>query len=179
MPSVLAYSKVPLNLTVRRANGAPVTGLAPTVAIRDALDATLWLDMVDGVFKASGWGARTAVLDEVSAALSPGQYLTVLDLADVVAPSTGFSFVAEYAVTFSGVTCVSSETYTVDDTLVVQRAVLLGESRAAPGDPGSLVIKRPGDTAAFITYAISDFTGAAVYSTPGIPARRSEGVITP
>lgn len=179
MPSVLAYSKVPLNLTVRRANGAPVTGLAPTVAIRDAVDATLWLDMVDGAFKASGWGARTAALDEVSSVLSPGQYLTVLDLADVVAPSTGFSFVAEYAVTYSGATCVSSETYIVDDTLVVQRAILLGESRADPGDPGSLVIKRPGGVSAFITYAISDFTGAAVYGNAGIPARRSAGVVTP
>ena len=158
--------------------GLGVSGATPLVSIRDALDTTRYLDFADSIFKTGGWTMRQATLLEV--ALASGQYQRVLDLALISDAVDGFSFVAEYFVdNGANVRGIALEVFTVDDTHELQRAVLLGESVAAPGNPGSLIVKRPGAGTPFITYELRDFLGASVLGAPGVPARRSPGVVTP
>jgi hypothetical protein len=174
---VQASSLLRLVLTVDREGGGGVTGLAPTVAIRNPLVTNSYLDWADGLFKTAGWTTRTAVMAEVSASLSPGEYQRDLNLATVPLAVAGFEFFAHFAASNGAdINRRTHEEFIVRESveqLDWVYAVHHNRTEGAPGAPGLLTVYR-GDGTLWQTAELRDYVGAAVGGTSGIPARRTK-----
>jgi hypothetical protein len=69
----------PLQLTVSRDGFGGVTGLSPTVALRDATGTTNYIDWDDLVMKSSGWVTKYASMTETER----GTYVREMDVATI------------------------------------------------------------------------------------------------
>lgn len=85
---------VPLDLSISKDTVGGMTGLAPTVALRNAAGTTSYLDWNDNTFKTSGWTTKYASMTEVER----GHYQRILDPTAVAAIVPGFTTVAEYRI---------------------------------------------------------------------------------
>lgn len=89
-----ASSQVPLVLTVDQEGVGGVTGLSPTVALRDATTLNSYLDFADGTFKTGAWTTKYQSLSEVER----GHYQLLFDAGAVGAIAAGTILAAEYRV---------------------------------------------------------------------------------
>jgi len=87
-----------LDLSVDREGVGGVTGLTPTVAVRNANTANSYLDFSDSAFKTSGWTTKYQSMTEVER----GHYRLTLDI-DSLTVSAGDNFIVEYRVNESGI----------------------------------------------------------------------------
>jgi hypothetical protein len=95
------FTEASLTLTVNDLGG--VTGLEPTVRVRDTPEDNRWLDWSDMTMKTSGWTLRDAPMTEVGR----GHYHRVLDV-DAIIGLTGTAVAAEYSVD-NGISVAASE----------------------------------------------------------------------
>ncbi len=89
---VLATAE-PLVLSVSGGSGG-VTGLSPTVALRDAATTNSYLDFNDNTFKTSGWTTKYASMTEVER----GHYQRALNVSTLPSVAAGKVYAAEYRV---------------------------------------------------------------------------------
>ena len=87
-------SAASLDLTVEKEGVGGLTGLDPTVALRDASSTDSYFDWSDSSFKTSGWTTKYATMEEVER----GHYRLSLDLTVTPAIMEGMTVVAEYHV---------------------------------------------------------------------------------
>lgn len=85
---------VPLKLTINQEGVGGVTGLSPTVAVRNAATTNSYLDFADGTFKTGGWTLRDAPLTDIG----DGHYQRNLNAAGVTGMAPGLVVATEYAV---------------------------------------------------------------------------------
>lgn len=169
-----------LHLLVERPDVGGVTGLTPTVSLRfdgtAAVPATIqYLDWADGVWKASGWTTRQAIMMEVEATLAPGVYRRALAALPAGTPA-GARMVAEYTAQDGAALRRACEAYVARDTvekLDWVHAVHHNRQEASPGSPGSLVVYRQDGVTPWKSAQLRDYVGAGVAGATGIPARRS------
>lgn len=88
----------PLMLSVSGASGG-VTGLTPTVGLRDAATLNSYLDFNDNTFKISGWTTKYATLS----AVERGHYQRSLDISALPGVLAGKVYSAEYRVAESSI----------------------------------------------------------------------------
>lgn len=160
-----------------------VTGLTPLASVRRADAVGGYLDWFDMTFKLSGWTTRLTPMTEVSASLSPGRYTRTLDTALVAIMAPGFAFAAEFAVDDGlDVRGLGAEDFVMTseaaDAALLLEAVLnpLDET---PGSPGLHILRKLDGISPRITWQVRDYQGNGVVGEPGVPARRTVGVISP
>lgn len=85
---------VPLAVTIDREGTGGVTGLVPTVALRNARTVNSYLDFGDGTFKTSGWATKYATMTEIER----GHYQRLVDFSSIPAIVSGFVASAEFHV---------------------------------------------------------------------------------
>lgn len=88
---------VSLDLTVDRGGVGGITGLSPTVSLRDAATLDSFLDFSDNTFKTVGWTTKNAPMSSAGR----GHYRRTLDVT-AFSPSAGDIFVVEYHVDDGG-----------------------------------------------------------------------------
>ena len=96
----------PIPLAVNK-NGA-VTGLTPTVRVRDGTTLDSYLDWDDDTFKTSGWTLQDGPMTETS----PGQYTRNLDTS-LLTLTSGQVLVLEFDVT-GAVTGIDADSLTIE-----------------------------------------------------------------
>jgi hypothetical protein len=89
----------PLVYTIDSGSGG-VTGLSPTVRVRNGGTTNSYLDFNDDTFKTGGWTQQDASLTEIER----GHYQYILDIDAIVGLAVGDSIVAEYNVAEAGAT---------------------------------------------------------------------------
>lgn len=109
-PGETAY---PLSLAVSDNGSGGVTGLTPTLEIRDGSTAGSYLDFNDNTFKTSAWTTKTANLTEIGVT---GRYQYILNASLVAAMADGFIAVAEYKIT-GGYAAIDSDTLIFRDKI--------------------------------------------------------------
>lgn len=162
----------PLTLVVNRAGSGGITGLAPTVALRDGADPTSYLDWGDSTFKSSGWSSKYAALT----AVERGHYQRMLDLPAVGA-LPGQSLVAQFYVNNGGDVRGEAEdvvlvTDTKTDTSLLRKA-LTNRMEETPGNPGQLTLFDDDGLTILARWELRDAAGGGVVAMSGTPARRS------
>src|SRR5438034_1152464 len=88
---------LPLQLTVDKDGLGGVTGLSPTVALRQIPTTNSYLDWNDMTFKTSGWTTKYKVMSEIE----NGNYQQMLDVSTLVV-TVGDKLSAEYNVDDGG-----------------------------------------------------------------------------
>lgn len=88
---------ISLDLTITRGGVGGITGLSPTVSIRDGATTNSFLDFSDNTFKTSGWGTKDASMSDVGR----GHYRRALDVS-AFSPAAGAVFIVEYHVDNGG-----------------------------------------------------------------------------
>lgn len=171
IPADITATSVPLNLTVSGTLGG-ITGLAPTVAVRNGATLDSYLDWDDDTFKTSGWVTKNALMSEVGG----GHYQRSLSMVDIGAAS-GSYYVAEYNVDDGGSVKGADEdviavTSLVSD-LTLLRRLAFNRLEETPGNPGSLILYADDATTPLKTWSTRDYTGGATVGELGAPARRS------
>lgn len=164
---------VALELTVTKDPDGGVTGLTPTVAIRQLPSTTSYLDWNDNTFKTSGWTTKYATMSEVER----GHYHKTLNV-NALSLAAGTKLFAEYHVdNGSTVKGEGSELIIVSDlrpntTLVRKMATnRLEETAGATGllklydDDGATVLK---------TWGLTDEIGGAIPTAVSSPAKRGQ-----
>jgi hypothetical protein len=169
-------SQLPLNLTVDREGSGGVTGLVPTVAVRQTDVADSYLDWNDNTFKTSGWVTKYATLTEAER----GTYQRILGLDSVAGISAGSSLVAEYHVDNGSdvvgdahdvILVVSTNT----DTDLLRKA-LTNKLYETPGSPGVLTLYDDDSATPLLSWDLKDYQGNMTVGVQGSPARREKGV---
>jgi len=167
-----ATTSLPLFLTVNRAGAGGITGLSPTVAVRDASTLNSYLDFNDGTFKTSGWTTKYAALSEVER----GHYQRSLDVSAL--PVSAFDvLMAEYHVD-NGADVVgdASDVLIVvefEGDLKLVRQSITNRMEEFPGNPGQLVLWDDDGITPLKTWQLRDSTGGGIVATVGSPAKRS------
>lgn len=162
-----------LELTVTKDPDGGVTGLLPTVAIRQLPSTNSYLDWNDNTFKTSGWTTKYAVMTEVER----GHYHKTFNV-NALGLTSGTKLFAEYNVdNGSTVKGAGSELIVVSDlradTTFVRKMHTnrLEESAGATGllrlydDDGSTVLK---------TWGLTDETGGSIPTATSVPAKRGQ-----
>jgi len=90
-------TSISLDLTIDQEGAGGVTGLTPTVSLRDSTTMNRYLDFNDNTFKTSGWTTKDANMSEVE----DGHYKYDLDVTSFSA-SVGSIYIVEYAVNDGG-----------------------------------------------------------------------------
>lgn len=88
---------VSLDLTINRGGVGGITGLSPTVSVRDASTSNSFLDFNDNTFKTGGWTTKDASMTDVGR----GHYRRTLDVS-AFSPAAGSMYVIEYHVDDGG-----------------------------------------------------------------------------
>lgn len=169
-------STVTLALVIQRAGVGGITALAPTVAIRDAIVPTLFLDWADNTFKSAGWTLKHKIMTDAGG----GRYTQSLNLALITTADQTSQYSAEYAVDNGGdVKGVAMDdiflTRVEADTRLIAR-IARNRLEESPGNPGVLVLYDDDNATPLLTWQVRDFVGGATVGAPGVPARRSRGV---
>lgn len=165
----------PLDLTITK-NGVGLTGLVPTVRLRDASTTTSYLDFADGTFKSSGWTLRDAPLGEIGR----GHYQRTIDVATTSGVLPGMALAAEYHVD-DGAGLVGDDGETIfiaraQADLTLLRKHLTNRLEEASGNPGQIVLYDDDGTTPLLTWPLRDEFGQAVQPQAGSPAQRGPGV---
>ena len=173
-----AETALPLELNVSELGVGGLTGLSPTVAVRNISAGTpaRYLDWSDGTFKTSGWTTKYSVLSEVER----GTYQRTLNVA-ALSLAAGTKLSAEYHVdtvvaglgddaeVFELVAPVSSA-----DTVLLRKG-LTNRMEETPGNPGQITLYDDDGTTPLLRWPLRDVSGGAVTATAGTPARRGAG----
>jgi len=163
----------PLELTVQR-NGAGLTGLLPTVSIRNAATLNSYLDFFDNTFKIAGWTTKFLVMSEVGRGLYHAT-LNILSLSLVV----GTKLSIEYHVD-NGLGVVGDD---ADVALITRKLQDISLTRkystnklvANSGAPGQLTLFDDDGFTAIKTHTLVDEIGGAIQPSYGVPSNRSAG----
>lgn len=160
----------PLDLTVDRQGG--VTGLAPTVALRDTAT-NGYLDWGDATFKTSDWATKYAVMS----AVERGHYQRTLNLSATPAIVAGMVLVAEYHVDNGAGVVGDAHDYVVVESdqaadVALLRKALTNRLEEASGNPGALRLYDDDGATVLKTWPLRDEGGGAVLPAVGTPARR-------
>lgn len=168
-------TSLPLTLTVEKVGIGGITGLAPTVAVRNASTTNSYLDFGDNTFKTMGWIQKYATMVE----LERGHYVQFLNVATLPLPAGG-KFTAEYHVdNGTDIKGDDSETYLVTNLVTdssLTRKYMTNRQHYASGNPGQLQLYDDDDLTVLRTHAMRDESGGAVLPATGSPARRAKGV---
>lgn len=162
---------LPLELTVDKLGSGGVTGLVPTVSIRDASTVNRYLDWYDATWKTSSWVTKDAPMTEIGR----GHYQRTLDVA-ALSMTHGFRFAAEYRVTGTSAAGDDSDLFVVTSASAnteLLRKALTNRLEETSGNPGELVLYDDDGTTPLKTWELRDEAGAAVLPASGTPARRS------
>lgn len=164
---------LPLELNVSVLGVGGLTGLQPTVAVRNITAGfpSKYLDWSDGTFKTSGWATKYAVMTEIER----GTYQLTLNVA-------GFYFTAltklsaEYHVTSDLGTGDDAEVFDIlasgSADLALLRKALTNRMEEVGGNPGQLTLYDDDATTPLRRWPLTDVAGGPITSTPGTPARR-------
>jgi len=172
-----AQTAVPLFLTVRREGVGGITGLSPTVALRDGSTIDSYLDFNDNTFKTAAWTTKYASMTDVER----GHYQRSLDLS-ALSVSEGDVLIAEYHVDNSGdVVGDSADLLAVvvppsGVDLALVRKSITNRMEESAGNPGTLILYDDDGTTPLMTWQLRDESGGGIVATVGTPARRSAGV---
>ncbi len=163
----------PLSLNVVL-DGAGVTALSPTVALRDAETTDRYLDFSDGIFKTSGWTLRTAPMTEVGG----GIYQRSLNVAATPSLVPGMLLAAEYHFD-DGAGLVGDDHDLIAIARVQQDTTLLRKNITnriveVSGNPGTLTLKDDDDASDLLAWSLTDEAGGPVLPAVGTPARRAK-----
>lgn len=164
---------LPLVLTVEKLGSGGLTGLVPTVALRDGSTLGRYLDWADNVFKTSGWTVKYAPMSEVES----GHYQLTLNVSSLSLP-LGFRMIAEYHVESPEAVGDASDLFLVTNkraTLELLRKIAKNRQEEVSGNPGKLRVYDDDDASVLVEYDLRDELGGAVTSVRGTPARRSKG----
>jgi len=160
----------PLDLTVDRQGG--VTGLAPTVALRDTAT-NGYLDWADATFKTSGWATRYAAMS----AVERGHYQLTLNLSATPAVVAGMVLVAEYHVDNGADVVGDAHDYVAVEAnqtadIALMRKALTNRLEETSGNPGVLRLYDDDGSTVLKTWPLCDEGGGAVLPAVGTAARR-------
>lgn len=162
---------LPLELTVDKLGVGGVTGLSPTVAVRNASTVNSYLDFSDLAFKTSGWTTKYASMSEVER----GHYQRLLNVS-ALSLAVGFRLVAEYhADNGSGVIGDDLDLFLVTNKRAnteLLRQALTNRLEEVSGSPGTLKLYADDATTVIKTWTLKDEFGNAVNPAIGTPARR-------
>lgn len=162
---------LPLELTVDKLGLGGLTGLSPTVAVRNASTVDSYLDFSDNTFKTSGWTTKYAPMSEVER----GHYQRLLNVASL-GLAVGFRLVAEYhADNGFGVVGDDLDLFLVTNKRAnaeLLRQALTNRLEEVSGNPGSLTLYADDATTVLKTWTLKDESGSAVLPAAGTPARR-------
>lgn len=171
IPADTSATSVPLNLTISGTTGG-ITGLVPTVAVRDASTLNSYLDWDDNTFKTSGWTTKNAVMSEIGG----GHYQRSLSMVDISAVA-GSYFTAEYKVDDGGSIKGADEDViyvtSLHSDMALLRRLAFNRLEETPGNPGTLILYADDATTPLKTWSTRDYLGGATVGEPGAPARRS------
>jgi hypothetical protein len=164
---------LPLALNVSELGLGGLTGLYPTVAVRNisvGLPAQ-YLDWDDGTFKSGGWGLKYAVMAEIER----GNYQLLLDIA-ALGLAAGAKLSAEYHVDTRAGSGDDAEVFDIlaagSEDLALLRKALTNRMEESPGNPGQLTLFDDDGASILLRWPLRDVSGGAVTATVGTPARR-------
>lgn len=163
-----------LTLGVNRTNVGGVTGLSPTVAIRQAGTTGTYLDWSTLTFKNAGW----IVKNEPMTDLGTGFYTAILNVNGLgFTPTTGLpqQLIAEYTVPNVGEAGIQMDEITVSELrpdAKLARQYNTNRLEAEGGSPGTLKLYEDDGVTVQSTQNLTDFSGGDVSNTPGAPAKR-------
>jgi len=155
----------PLVLTVDREGAGAVTGLTPSVALRNGSGE--YLDWADHTFKPSGWAERKRTLLE----RGDGHYATPLNLL-LVPLTPGAEYMAEYdteSTMYPGV--AQEEVIVLRDTNFL-RKMSTNRMEQTSGNPGQLTLFDDDGVTPLRSWPVRDEFGGGIASQVGVPARR-------
>lgn len=161
----------PLDLTINKLGVGGVTGLTPTVAVRNAATINSYLDWSDYVFKTSGWVQQFLTLTEVG----HGYYRALLNVALTDMP-VGTVFSVEYTNTGVGIAGNTAETLEivqVQEEVNFLRKIASNRLEEVSGNPGTLTLYDDDGVTPLANWQLRDERGGAVPYQPGAPAKRS------
>ena len=160
---------------MNRSGVGGITGLSPTVALRDGSTLNSYLDFNDNTFKTAGWTTKYASMSEAER----GHYQRSLDLSALPVVEHDV-LVAEYHVDNGGdVKGDAADLLVVIETvgdLAIVRKSITNRMEQTSGNPGQLVLYDDDDTSILFTWAIRDEFGNGIASATLVPARRAQGV---
>ncbi len=171
IPVDTTATNVPLHLTVSKDGTGGVTGLTPTVALRDGSTLNSYLDWDDDTFKTSGWTTKYATLSEVER----GHYQRTLSMVDIGATAGKF-YMAEYRVNDGSGTADAMDILIVTSVVSqvdLQDQQILNRLEEAPGNPGTLILYARDGTTPLKTWNLRDSGGGPTTASAGAPSRRS------
>ena len=171
--TVEASGTIPLTLNISRQNSGGVTGLSPTVALRNALVAGSYLDWADLTFKTAGWTTKYSPMVEIEG----GNYQQTLALPSISA-ETGDVYSAEFnVVAGSSAGAASDIVYVVEvqEDVGLLRKMMDNRLEETPGDPGTLVLYDDDGVTPLKTWQLRDAAGGPTTAAIGAPSRRSAG----
>ena len=167
-------SALPLQLTVDQLGLGGVTGLVPTVALRNITMGTPrgYLDWHSMTFRTSGWGLKYQPMFEVE----HGHYEVIVNIAVLQLP-VGTKLAAEYHVD-NGNGIVGDDADILDIVATGQGVTILRKGftnrmEEYPGNPGQLALFDDDGLTILARWQIRDSAGGGVVAPPGAPARRS------
>ena len=187
---------LPLTLTVDKEDVGGLTGLSPTVAVRDGATTDSYLDWADDTFKTSGWVTRYQALSEVGG----GHYQAILDV-DALGLSAGDMLIAEYMVDEAAAKGAAHDVVVIvaaDSDLItevwdhditgreatpnsaarvvdLQNKLVRGRLRTNP-TADQLELYDPVDDAILLTWSLTDFAGGSIANVVGAPFDRRKAV---
>lgn len=173
----------PLFLTITQEGVGGVTGVVPTVALRDATTSNKYWDWMNNIWSTGGpWGQKYAPLSPIE----KGHYQRPLNLVTVGAQS-GDVYAAEYHVDNGGdvigdaadlliIVEEAGDLAVVKADIEVLRKALTNRLEEYPGNPGHLILFDDDGLTPIKTWELRDAAGGPIVSTVGAPSRRSRGV---
>lgn len=163
----------PLELTVNQYGVGGVTGLAPTVAIRNTATG-FYLDWSNNIFLNSGWVTKYQIMSEIER----GHYQQILNISALALP-VGTKLAAEYFVNNGGTVIGSAEDVIFVNNVASQvtflRKIAKNRSELTSGATGLLKLYDDDGATVLETWGITDESGGAILPTVGSPAKRGAG----
>lgn len=169
---------VPLDLTILQEGIGGLTGMAPTVAVRDGGTLDTYLDWSDNTFKTAGWVLKYGALSEVER----GHYQRTLNVLSLSIAGNK-ALVAEFHLDGGGNLKGSAHDVLLVSSLfsdvTLLRKGLTNRMDESPGNPGNLTLFDDNDTTPLLHWFLRDAAGGGIVAGVGAPARRSKTTIGP
>lgn len=165
----------PLIFTIEEDGVGGVTGVVPTVSVRDASTTDRYFDWIDSTFKTSGWGLRDAPMGEVGR----GVYQKSLPVSPTAAFTIGMILVAEYVVTAPNVLGTDVELFQIvrlQRDVSITRKYTTNRLVELSGTPGTIIAYDDDDVTVLYTHQLRDEFGGSVLPALGTPAQRTRGI---
>jgi len=173
-----AQTAAPLFLTVNRSGIGGITGLSPTVALREGSTTNSYLDFNDNTFKTAGWTTKYVSMTEIER----GHYQRALDIS-ALPVSENDVLIAEYHVDNSGdVKGDAADLLVVVGSLgdlSLIRKSITNRMEQASGTPGVLELYDDDGTTVLYRWQLRDELGNGIVAIQGAAARRAQGTPGP